>query len=343
MRKCGFYAMRILLLTCALFAPLASAAVPAESLQARLARFNHSPVWQSSNSDEPNSELTGRFRGKLFVCRNANDHTPQDDAVASRAFGDFVEYNAQGDRIQNFWNDAGHKQKRESLLAAAVKTGSWKAAYMDSVWSLRYPKAGESHERAVAHLESLVRQGVPLAAYKYATYLFGRDDKAMYELLDEAIQRGSPDAMELVGASIVVQSKELRPVGKAMLDCALSQGHAAAYAPLGQLADMEGRRVDAYRLWLQGANSGCESCARSLESFAKIRSGYTAASSASELLPELARIEKFYSDNVLYELSELPDVYRPLPADMAFHVSDEDLLKLLELEQVTRAYSSDGP
>jgi len=335
--------MRFFLWSCVLLAALASSALSAQSLQAQLTRFNNSPAWEGVSSDENNAELIGQFRGKPFVCSNASDYTPQDSAAASRAFSDFVEYGAKGDRIQNFWDDAGHKQKRESLLASAVKAGSWKAVYVDSVWSLRYPKAGESHETAVSHLESLVRQGIPLAAYKYATYLFGRDDKTMYELLDQAIQRGSPEAMELVGTTIVIQSKELRPVGKAMLDCALSQGHAGAYAALGQLADMEGRRVDAYRLWLQGANKGCNSCAQSLESFAKIRNGYTVVTPMSELEPELTRIEEFDSDNILYQLSELPDLSRPLPPELAFHFNDEDLLKLLELERAERARSTDGP
>ncbi|MBB6242972.1 hypothetical protein [Rhodanobacter sp. MP1X3] len=334
--------MRIFLLSCVLFAVLAGSAASAQPLQP-LASLNHSPVWDGVSSEENNAELIAQFRGKPFVCRKAKDHTPEDSANASRAFDDLVKYVDQGERIENFWNDSAHKQRREDLLAAAIKAGSWKATYLDSVWSIRYPKDGKAQGVASVQLERLVRQGIPLAAYKYATYLYGRDDKAMYQLLADAIERGSPEAMELVGGTIVIQSKALRPAGKAMLDCALSQGYAAAYNDLGVLADMEGHRLDAYRLWEKGVNSGCEECAHALEGFAKIRKGYTPASSMGELVPELARIEKFYSDNFLYELSGLPDLYLPLPDELAFHTSDADLFKLLELEQFVRAHTSDGP
>ncbi|PAM84812.1 hypothetical protein CES87_05115 [Pseudomonas sp. ERMR1:02] len=70
--------------------------------------------------------------------------------------------------------DPAHRKKRETLLEAAIKAGSWKAKYFDSVWSYRYTKVGDSKKQAFARLVELGGQGIPIAAYKIGTYLEGR-------------------------------------------------------------------------------------------------------------------------------------------------------------------------
>lgn len=285
-----------------------------------------------------NVHLVSQFKAKNFVCRNATQFTPKESDAAARAFSEFVEYNETGGKTENFWMDAANKQKRENLLSAALKAGSWKADYVDSVWSIRFPKGPESAKDASARLVKLVEKGVPIAVYKYATYLFGRDDKDMYYLLDAAIDRGSPHAMALVGGNIVVQSRALRPLGKALLECAASQGHADAYYSLGELANMESRQVDAYRFWEKGINEGCEECIRVMRDVAWVRGfsldGPAQDSSVDKLtmedyMPELQRIKKFYDKNFFYEISELPEFYLPLPDELIFQLSDAELLKTL--------------
>lgn len=143
--------------------------------------------------------------------------------------------------------------------------------------------------------------------------------------------------MASVGSTIVAQSKALRPLAKPMLECAVDQGNADAYKALGILADMEGRRLDAYRLWERGTNLGCEGCIKHLENIAKVRPGYKISTPFTDLMPELVAIRKFYASNFFHGLSSLPDFERSLPEKLVFRPSDAELLKLLKLEQQMRA------
>ncbi len=299
----------------------------------RLEEFNHSVRFDGVSADELDRTWISEFKKGDFVCRNAVDYTPQETAPAQREFAEFVRFVKLGGADENFWTNPANRKKREDLMASAVKAGSWKGAYVDSVWSIRFPKPGQSPQEVSRQLEELVRQGIPISAYKYATYLYGRDDDTMHYLMKAAIDRGSPNAMEWVGGSIVVRSKQLRPLAKSMLACAAAQGNANAYADLGRLADMEGRKVDAFRLWVKGVNSGCDRCVENLARFAKIRTGYDpATTSLMDLMPELKQIDHFYSESFMYEDTELPDLFRPLPVALEFHPTDEDILKLLEFE-----------
>ena len=279
--------------------------------------------------------LISAFKGRPFECRNAVDHTPLDAAEAQGKFNEFVHHVKLGGADKNFWASEVNRNKREDLLKSTVNSGSWKAVYVDSVWSIRSPDASRS-QSASDQLEQLVRQGIPVATYKYATYLYGRDDKTMYYLLEEAIDRGSPDAMELVGGNIVAPSKQLRPLAKAMLDCAVNQGNANAYGHLGRLAEMEGHKVDAFHLWVKGLNNGCDECVDNLARLAKSRKGNDPAPAPMNgSMPELKRIAQFYSDTFMYEDTKLPDLFRPLPAALEFHPSDEEVLKLFGFEAST--------
>ena len=177
----------------------------------------------------------------------------------------------------------------------------------------------------------------------------------MYFWYDAAIDRGSVDAMTAVGSTIVVQSKALRPIGKLMLECAVSKNHADAYKSLGMLADMEGRRLDAFRLWVKGVNEGCKQCFTHVESLARtlnensrnsikklITNNLRSQPQEEDLIsgnttPELELIKKFYAGNWSYEISELPDFFRRLPKQMEFNPSDTTLLLTLERERRQRA------
>lgn len=317
---------------CVAFSSLNFAGVAPNTLEA----FNSSPTWDGTSaeiSDDP--ALVAQFKGKNFVCRDVNDYTPKESEAAAHAFSEFVLYSIAGDKVDNFWMDETHRKERERLLSTALKAESWKADYLDSVWTIRYSKDAKTRQAADARLIKLVEKGVPIAVYKYARYLFGRDGKYMYYLLDAAIDRGSPNAMVSVGTTIIVQSKALRPIGKAFLECAASRGHASAYKGLGILADMEGRRLDAYRLWGKGVNEGCEACISYMLNIAKSRD-YSPNRSLEEFVPELVRIKKFHDESVFYRMTELSDFKRQLPAELFFHPGDAELLLLLKNEQALR-------
>ena len=332
------------------YSSFASAQLPDK----RLEKFNSSPPWENSSGEiSDNPSLVERFQDKHFVCRNVDNYTPKENAVASRAFSDFVAYASNGDQNDGFWFDAEHRKKRLALLDAAIQAGSWKAIYFDSVWSFLYPIAGDTKEKAYARIVELGKKGWPIVVYKIGSD-HGAQDEATYFWLGEAIDRGSPHAMTLVGSTIVTQSKALRPIGKLMLECAASQGHANAYHALGKLADMEGRRLDAYRLWEKGVNEGCEECITPMLRVGRARM-YTSGESikvwammflpqwlvgnmlsSNHPVPELLRIKNFYENNWSYRITELPDFERRLPKHMEFHPSDSELLLTLKLESRMR-------
>lgn len=180
--------------------------------------FNHFPSWDGTSaylSTDPS--LAAHFKGKKYVCSELKDASPIESDEAARAFNEFVDYTKQGSKIDNFWMDATHKKQREDLLSAAIKAGSWKADYLDSVW-VAWRKNGEAAQQASAKFLELVQRGVPIVIYKYASNLFGRDHESMYYLYSAAIDRGSPHAMTAVGTTIVVQSKPCGLLAKPCLN-----------------------------------------------------------------------------------------------------------------------------
>lgn len=299
------------------------------ALQDRLAKLNRSPTHDDATRSEHSTELLARFDGRPFQCRNSIDYTPEETAEAASAFDAFVRYVKHGDSIQDFWMDPKRRAERERLIAKAIEIGSWKAEYVDAVWRLTTRSSSDAHEKAVRQLEGLVERGIPIAAYKYATFL-DRDPDEQYRIHAEAIDRGSADSMAAVGGNMIARSMKLRADGKAMLECALAQGKAETYSMLGKLALMEGRWVDAYRLWGEGVNKGCDSCVSRLLAFARIRPGYRLSQPREDFMPELERIRRFYAKNYFYSDTRLDEFKMPLPSDMAFHFSDEELVTLLE-------------
>jgi len=304
-----------------------------QSTQQQLESFNRSQPWDGVSANEGDSALLAHFRGYSFTCRKAEDFTAQENPRAADAFDAFRDYVQTGNRIDHFWEDPAHPQTRRQLLSAAVDAGSWRAKYLQAMWSIRMQEDEQSVREAGEQLQALTREGIPLAAYRYATLLPGRDDQTMYQLLIAAIERGSPDAMTLVAESIIARSKELRPLAKPMLDCALAQSHTEAYEGLGKLADMEGRGVDAYRLWEEGANHGCQECVGHLENLARAQPGYTYASQLEQTMPGLARLKRYYAGNADYELTSLPDFQPRPPPALAYHIDDKDLLAWFLLQQ----------
>lgn len=338
-----------------------SGELSAMDLSSSLEDFNHMPPWnQTIHSDDP--DLTSRFTGKKFICTKVEDHTPQENEMAARAFDEFMTYSLIGEKDENFWSETAHRQLRVKLLEAAVKAGSWRGDYVDALWSSKFERKPE----VLAELSERVRHlaaTVPMAMYRYGKSLWPYQNSDMYYLMDAAIDRGSPHAMTYVSGNILVRSNELRPLAKAMLECAASQGHTEAYDGLGTLADMEGRRLDAYRLWAKGVNEGCEKCIAKMEMIKLARANTPAKLEAKRQLleklqladpssaekyreelqylnfqdiqmqiPELEQLKKFYSDNFLYQVTELPESRLRPSGDLIFYPSAAELLLLLQVE-----------
>lgn len=333
--------MRIITITLLLmFANIASA-----NSFTTLEDFNRLPPWDGTSTElSGDPELVARFQSKKFVCQEAVDLSPKESDVAARAFSAVVEYVSAGDKVENFWQDSAHRQMRETLLLAALKAGSWKAEYLDTVltlWSTRRPADSEAQKAAAKRLGALAQKGVPIAAYKYARRLFPYYITDMYEVDNYAIDTGSPHAMEAVGEKIILKSKELRPLAKALLECAASRGYGQAYKGLGVLASMDGRWLDAYRFWEKGVNEGCLDCINYVDQIGRVRASSSGASTEDRSLylesaPDLIAIKKFHSDNFFYELSELSDFKRSLPSDKYFRPNDADVLQLLKLQNYLR-------
>jgi hypothetical protein len=300
-------------------------------IQNPLEKFNHSPPYDGVSAYEMDHELNDHFKDKAFQCRNAGDYTPVDSDESIQAFDKFVQYVNQGSSARDFWMEPTNQTQREELLEAAISAGSWKAHYINAMWTLKTRGNNLEGDEAVSQLEALAAGGIPIAAYMYSRLFFGKDPAEEQRMLSEAVDRGSPEAMAMIGEHMVIRSKSLRSVGKSMLDCALAQGYSDAYRGLGKLADMEGRWVDAYRLWEKGANSGCDGCVRHMEDFAKVR-----VRPAQDEDPALLQIKKFYASRFLYRVSLLREFNTPLPKNMAFQFTDGELVKLLKLQQLTR-------
>ncbi|MDD5118112.1 MAG: hypothetical protein PHP90_05925, partial [Sulfuricurvum sp.] len=157
-----------------------------------------------------------------------------------------------------------------------------------------------------------------------------------------AIDRGSPQAMVQVGFELGMRSLTLRPMAKEMLACAKSQQEPEAYGVLGKIAWTEGRWVDAYRLWEEGANFGCEDCIDKMGEFIALtlefnpRTGEVRESTtrmSDEIrnsLPRLEALKKFYSEQFFYKISNMTELLVTAPTDMAFHVSDEQIVALIK-------------
>ncbi|MFJ4430684.1 hypothetical protein ACIPZG_06905 [Pseudomonas sp. NPDC089395] len=327
-----------------------------------LQRFNNLPETPVGEIPIDDDFLTAQFENKKFECRNVNQFTPKDDVAAARAFEQFVAYTKHSESDDNFFMGAGNRQRREALLTTALEAGSWKAAYVDAVWSARFPKKGETTADGLARVRGLAEKGIPIAIHKYASYIFV-DRKASYFAHDAAIDRGSPHSMTSIASRILKRTKELRPLAKQLLECAVSQGHGAAYEPLGQIAESEGRRLDAYRLWAEGVNKGCLECVKNMRVLGLVRAGSfdrpvneaaawqrlalrsgdpgflalayekDAEGEVKDKTPELTAVWNYYNKVGQFGETALEEFERKLPDDLLFTLNDIELLDLLRYEE----------
>lgn len=285
------------------------------------------------NKVDSDEVLIKYFSNIDFTCENESDFTPKESPEATQAFWAFINYVNEGSKIKGYWNEKEHQQKRDGLLTAAVKVGSWKADYLESVWDMSGPRESPTVLKAQKRLRKLAYKGIPIAAYKYATPFYGWDSETFYYLMSEAIKRGSPHAMTKVGNIIAHRDKmeHLYPIGKQLLECAASQNFANAYGSLGRITYYTGHKLKAYQLWETGANKGCEDCIDRMGDLAKVRRGYAPHVMPLDLMPELRVVKDYYDYNYFYRLTELPELQRSeIPDNMKFHASKFELFLLLQ-------------
>lgn len=246
-----------------------SGGVSALDFSSPLEDFNRMPPLEP-HIVSTDSDLISRFAGKQFICTKVEEHTPKKSERAAHAFNEFLAYSIAGEREDKSWSDTACRQKKNDLHEAAIREGSWRGEYVDALLALRLERRPEVVSELLERLR-ILSTTVPMVMYRYGKFLWPYQNSDIYYLQDAAIDRGSPHAMTYVSDTILVRSEALFPLAKSLLECAASQGHAEAYEGLGKLAYIEGRRLDAYRLWAKGINEGGSECIVKMEALTRAR------------------------------------------------------------------------
>ena len=230
----------------------------AKDLAQDLQRLNKVTMFQDEQPQENDSNLIKAFEHYQFQCVNENTSNPDESSDARKKFDAFIRYfNAHS------LPDKAQAKERLALLEKAIKGGSWRAEYVDLIWQIWDNRNNPAAQPPlIKRLASMAQAGIPIAIYGYVKWLGGfyEQPEERYRLLKAAIDRGSPEAMTLVGGEIASRSIKLRSLGKNLLTCARKQGESSSYESLGKMAWQEGRWVDAYRIWEEGTNKGCKDC-----------------------------------------------------------------------------------
>lgn len=326
LRSCGWIVtVRRLLATTMCLA--VSLTVHAESIAKALERLNHVDIpVEERVTDATDDGGIAAFGDYKFECRNQESFNPKEEARARARFQEFLAYFSRHPAPSK-----EQKAKRLVLLKAAIKAGSWRADYVDLVWSIWDNRADrEALQSLSTRLTDFAERGVPIALYGYVHWMGSLPSEDRYRLLKIAIDRGSPQAMVRMSDHLGMRSLALRPMAKEMAACAQHQKEPGAYEVLGEIAWREGRWVDAYRFWGDGANKGCEACIDRMEKFAMLEPGFRLNDGAMDSSARLKALREYYAGQFLYQLTKMTELLEIAPPDMAFHVSDEQIVALIE-------------
>lgn len=306
----------------------------ASDTDAELRRLNNLNVPENFQPQENDPALVNAFQHYQFDCRSESGFNPKESKTAQERFDAFVTY---FNRHRTPTDEQA--KKRLDLLTAATKSGSWKAKYVDMIWEIREVRGGPRAQALAKELTGLAEEGIPIAIYQYVERMGGFYDQPdeRNRMLKAAIDRGSPQAMALVGGSIASRSVVLRELGKKLLACAIKQGEPQAYESLGKIAWHEGRWVDAYRLWEQGANKGCEDCIGRMEQFSTLRADFHIDDGVHGSNSTLKALRGYYADQRLYQITNMHTLLTPASRELQFHVTDEQLVSLVKKESAARA------
>jgi hypothetical protein len=304
-----------------------------ESLSSLLKKYNNLEISEAiEHFQSLGSPAESVFEGYTFECKKQQDYNPKESPEARKSFETFLAYfnSHPAPTVEQ-------KKYRLSLLEEAIKAGSWRAAYFDLMWQLWDNRGDrEALETLSEQLVTMTNEGTPVVIYAYLMWTMSwLQGEERYKLFKVAIDRGSPQAMEVVGAELAMKSKKLGSMGKEMLTCAISQGNPNAYATLGTIAMWEGHLVDAYRLFEKGTNSGCSACAGRMKNFARLEPDFQSRDSTYTSNDYTLRsINEFYNkQQFVYELTYMHELLEKLPEYMEFHVTDRQIVDLIQLDR----------
>jgi hypothetical protein len=308
----------------------------AASLSDDLKRFNQVEIPADERTYPADEVSAAAFSNYKFKCERQEDFSPKESANGAAKLKEFMAYASAHPA-----STCKEKIKCLALLKAAAKAGSWRADYIDLIWDISDNRSNQKALQSLeARLDNFAGQGTPIALYGYVRSHEDMPMEEMYRLLKVAIDRGSPQAMVQVGFDLGMRTLTLRPMAKEMLACAKSQQEPGAYGVLGKIAWTEGRWIDAYRLWEEGANLGCEDCIDKMKEFGALTRELTVTGEirdsttrqSNDILNSLQRLDAlkdFYSKQFLYEITDMTELLVTAPTDMAFHVSDEQIVALI--------------
>lgn len=313
--------------TCVWLACTLSPAARGSDLPAELQRYNRLTLSKSAQLYSPDDNETSAFRGYSFRCHRQADHLPAETPEAQAAFQRFAEMaGALGDTT------ADDRRRRLDLLDKAVAAGGWRAKYFDAMWGLWAEHNRPEGQRHFKTLLAMAEAGNPAALHGVLAWTNGlRDDMPQrISVLKAAIERGNPQVMSTVGFTLGTRTRELRPMALKMLECAAAQGDGSAYEGLGRIAWLEGRWVDAYRAWQQGANLGCRGCLNQMEDLVAAQPAHEPSQGTYGREPQVAALRKFYEEQFLYSMSHLIELRVPAPPALHIRWSDEQVVAVIK-------------
>ena len=299
----------------------------ADDLQSQLRKYNALKLSDDAQLFPPAANYTDAYADYAFECRKEADFLPKESAAAQEAFQRFV------DDVRSHPDPSpDDKRRRNALIERAMAAGSWQARFFNAMWTLRLERGTPEVQKQFKVLIDMAQQGNPAALGAYLTRASNleEDDAQRVTIQKAAIDRGNPAVMASVGFHLGTRTHELRPKGVAMLKCAASQGEGRGYDGLATIAWLEGRWVDAYRLWAAGANLDCESCMTHVEDIVMTRPDYRPSDGTYGKEPTVAALRRFYGSQMLYTISHLKALRIDAPSEMQFKLTDEQIVALIE-------------
>lgn len=305
----------------------------AKTIQSALREYNQVELSESAQLLPPDDSVAAAFKDYAFVCRKQSDHLPLESAQSRSAFERFVQ-----DVRTHTVPDEDDIRRRRDLLNQAIEAGGWRARYFDAMWTIWLEPNSAEGRAQFEVLMDMVEEGNPAAIEGVLRWTGNMEgDETQRVLLQKAaMDAGNSEVMSHVGFSLGTRTRELRPKAIQMLECAAGQGNAEAYFGLGNIAWLEGRWVDAYRAWQQGANLGCDACLNKMEDIVLTRPDYKPSSGMFGQEPAVAALRKFYDSQFLYEISHLIELREPAPPTIRVQWSDEQIVATIRAH--IRAY-----
>lgn len=308
-------------------------AVPRPKVPAALAAYNQVETPEAFRLVESDiGAYATAFGAPPFRCEALAHHLPKEHAKAQQAFERFLR---EFDATQHEGVTVEDKRRRLAMMGQAKAAGSWQARFTDVMWDLWDNRQDTRRaKRSSDALMAMAQQGQPLALQALVQWTQGSlSPDEQVPLIRAGIDRGAPRLMAEVGHRLAFNTLTYRAQGVAMLQCAVAQGNVDAFYSLGMIFYAEGRWVDAYQLWEQGLNLGCDRCGEQLESVAMLKPDFVPGrDGTTNAVPQINELQAFYERQLFWKLTGLPGVYHPAPASMHFHLTPTQLEAILKMD-----------